>query len=171
MIGKGSYLYDETAGAFVGNVDQIGRIDQERDAVDTTTYGSVPHETTIPGIKRSRPLTIRLIYDPEDESVARLIERYESGESADYCLIFPDHATYSFQAFVLALGHETPINDLIRRSYRFRPTGIVPPLLSAVFACGTYYDYSRWFLPGDDYPTAPAGSCPVRYDLSEWITP
>ena len=170
MIGKGSLFYDVTEGEFLANVDAIGQIDHSRQAIDTTEYGSSEQETSIPGLKRVAPVTIRLNYEPFDEGVARLVDRFEAREIADYLLIFPDHATYSFQAFVLALGHETPINDLIRRSYRFRPTGIVPPAMSAIYSCGTYYDYSRWYLPGDDYPTAPAGSCPVRYDLSEWYT-
>jgi len=44
--------------------------------------------------------------------VVRLLDRYESGESAEYALIFPDHSAYAFEAFVSALGQETPRDGL-----------------------------------------------------------
>jgi len=92
--------------------------------------------------------------------LVRLLDRYESGESAEYALIFPDHSAYAFEAFVSALGQETPRDGLIHRSFRFLPTGVTEPRLSAIAFCGTYYDYSQWSAPGDDYPAAPAGGMP-----------
>ena len=170
MIGKGSILYDVTAGETIAPVSAIGRLDLERSEIETTTHGPKRRKTHAVGLKRDAPITIRLNYRPNDEPAVRLLERYEAGESAEYALIFPDHSAYVFEAFVSALGQETPRDGLIHRSFRFLPTGVTEPRLSAIAFCGTYYDYSQWSAPGDDYPAAPAGACPVQFDISKWYT-
>jgi hypothetical protein len=170
MIGKGSILYDVTAGETIAPVSAIGRLDLERSEIETTTHGPRERRTHRVGLKRDAPVTVRLNYRPNDEPVVRLLERYEAGESAEYALIFPDHSAYAFEAFVSALGQETPRDGLIHRSFRFLPTGVTEPRLSAIAFCGTYYDYSQWSAPGDDYPAAPAGVCPVQFDISKWYT-
>ena len=168
MIGKGSILYDLTAGEVIANVSAIGRLDLERDEIETTEHGPVERRTHTIGLKRDRPITIRLNYERNDEPAVRLLERYEAGESAEYVLIYPDHATYTFEAFVSALGQETPRDGLIHRSFRFMPTGVTAPILSAIAFCGDYFDLSKWLSTGDDYPEAPTGSCSVAFDLSAW---
>jgi hypothetical protein len=168
MIGKDTLLYDVTEGEFIANVDAIGQIDHSRQAVDTTAYGASEQETSIPGLKKAAPIAVRLNYEPFDEGVARLVDRYEGREIADYLLILPDHSTYSFRGYVLALGQEQPKADLLRRSFRFQPDGTIEPILSASRRCGDYYDLSQWLSPGDDYPEAPPGSCAAAFDISEW---
>lgn len=170
MIGKGSILYDVTAGVTIAPVSAIGRLDLERSEIETTTHGPRERRTHRVGLKRDAPVTVRLNYRENDEPAVRLLDRYESGESAEYALIFPDHSAYVFEAFVSALGQETPRDGLIHRSFRFLPTGVTEPRLSAIAFCGTYYDYSQWSAPGDDYPAAPAGACPVQFDISKWYT-
>jgi len=39
MIGKGSILYDVTAGVTIAPVSAIGRLDLERTEIETTTHG------------------------------------------------------------------------------------------------------------------------------------
>jgi len=39
MIGKGSILYDVTAGVTIAQVSAIGRLDLERTEIETTTHG------------------------------------------------------------------------------------------------------------------------------------
>jgi len=111
MIGKGSILYDVTAGVTIAQVSAIGRLDLERTEIETTTHGPRERRTHRVGLKRDAPVTVRLNYRENDEPAVRLLDRYESGESAEYALIFPDHSTYVFEAFVSALGQETPGTD------------------------------------------------------------
>ena len=170
MIGKGAILYDVTAGEVLAPVSAIGRLDFERTEISTTTHGPRKRQTSGIGLKRSAPVTIRLNYRANDEPAVRLVERYEAGESAKYVLIFPDHSTYSFEAFVSALGQETPIDDLIHRSFRFLPTGMDEPQLSAIAYCGDYFGAPTWLPIGDEFPEIPAGSCPVSFDYSKWYT-
>jgi len=40
MIGKGSILYDVTAGVTIAPVSAIGRLDLERTEIETTTHGT-----------------------------------------------------------------------------------------------------------------------------------
>jgi len=170
MIGKGSILYDLTADEAIANVSALGRLDLSRSEIETTVHGAAQRRTHQIGLKRDAPITVRLNYQASDEPAVRLLERYESGEAADYLLIFPDHSTYAFEAFVSALGQETPHDGLIQRSFRFLPTGVSEPILSAIAYCGTYYDLSEWLTTGDDYPEAPPGVCAVVFDISEWYT-
>ena len=170
MIGKGSILYDVTAGETIAPVSAIGRLDLERTEIETTTHGPRERRTHRVGLKRDAPVTVRLNYRENDEPVVRLLDRYESGESAEYALIFPDHSTYAFEAFVSALGQETPRDGLIHRSFRFLPTGITEPQLSAIAYCGDYFGAPTWLPIGDEFPEIPAGSCPVSFDSSKWYT-
>ena len=171
MIGKDTLLYDVTEGEFLANVDAIGQIDHSRQAVDTTEYSTSEQETSMPGLKRTAPITVRLNYEPFDEGVARLVDRYEAREIADYLLIFPDHSTYSFRGYVLALGQEQPKADLLRRSFRFQPDGTIEPILICIAPVrGTTTISHRGSRPGDDYPEAPPGSCAAAFDISEWYT-
>lgn len=169
MIGKGSYFYDVTASEIIAPVSAIGRIDLERSEIETTTHGSNQRRTHMVGLKRDAPVTVQLHYNENDAPVLRLLERYELGESAQYAIIFPDHSTYTFEAFVLALGHETPIGGLIQRSFRFLQTGIVEPVFSVITYCGDYFGVPTW-LPDSSggFPEIPAGSCPVVFNIGAW---
>ena len=168
MIGKGSILYDITAGETIASVSAIGRLDLGRSEIETTVHGPKRRKTHTVGLKRDAPITIRLNYRPNDEPAVRLLERYESGESAEYVLIFEDHSAYTFEAFVSALGQETPRDGLIQRSFRFLPTGVREPVLSAIAFCGDYFGVPTWLPIGDEFPEIPAGSCPVSFDYSKW---
>jgi len=83
MIGKGSILYDVTAGVTIAPVSAIGRLDLERTEIETTTHGPRERRTHRVGLKRDAPVTVRLNYRENDEPVVRLLDRYESGESAN----------------------------------------------------------------------------------------
>ena len=66
----------------------------------------------------------------------------------------------------LACVDYTQIADRHLVAYVYQPDEEHP----TIAFCGTYYDYSQWSAPGDDYPTAPTGSCPVQFDISKWYT-
>jgi len=52
MIGKGSILYDVTAGVTIAPVSAIGRLDLERTEIETTTHGPRERRTHRVGLKR-----------------------------------------------------------------------------------------------------------------------
>jgi len=62
MIGKGSILYDVTAGVTIAPVSAIGRLDLERTEIETTTHGPRERRTHRVGLKRDAPVTVRLNY-------------------------------------------------------------------------------------------------------------
>jgi hypothetical protein len=61
MIGKGSILYDVTAGETIAPVSAIGRLDLERSEIETTTHGPRERRT-----HRSRTETRRPDHDPAE---------------------------------------------------------------------------------------------------------
>jgi len=107
MIGKGSILYDVTAGVTIAPVSAIGRLDLERSEIETTTHGRGTPDA--PG----RPETGRPGHRPPELPGERRTggpapRPLRIGRVRGICSDLPDHSAYAFEAFVSALGQETP---------------------------------------------------------------
>jgi len=169
MIGKGSILYDVTAGVTIAPVSAIGRLDLERTEIETTTHGPRERRTHRVGLKRT-PRSLSAELPGERRTGGPIARPLRIGRVRGICSDLPGPLDIRVRGVCLRSRAGDARDGLIHRSFRFLPTGVTEPRLSAIAFCGTYYDYSQWSAPGDDYPAAPAGACPVQFDISKWYT-
>lgn len=127
-IGKTTTIAD--ASGNLANVDSIGDISLSADEIEVTTYGASEWKQYIQGLKDAGTFDLTLNYDSTDPSNNRLITAFNSGESKQYTVTFPDASTFVFSAFVSGVGMAHPKDDKVQRTFTMRPDGMIPPTFS-----------------------------------------
>jgi predicted secreted protein len=127
-IGKTTTIAD--ASGNIANVDSIGDISLSADEIEDTTYGSSGWKTFVQGLKDGGTFDVVLNYDSTDTSNNRLITAFNSGDSAQYTITFPDSSTLIFTAFVSGVGIAVPKDEKVQRTFTMRIDGKTPPAFS-----------------------------------------
>ena len=63
-------------------------------------------------------------------SNTRLIKAFNSGESRQYTITFPDTSTLTFTAFVSGIGIAVPKDEKVQRTFTMRIDGKTSPAFS-----------------------------------------
>lgn len=127
-IGKTTTIAD--ASGNLANVDSIGDISLSADEIEDTTYGSNGWKTFVQGLKDGGTFDLVLNYDSTDTSNNRLITAFNSGESKQYTVTFPDASTFIFTAFVSGVGIAVPKDEKVQRTFTVRIDGKTAPAFS-----------------------------------------
>ena len=127
-IGKTTTIAD--ASGNIANVDSIGDISLSADEIEDTTYGSNGWKTFVQGLKDGGTFDLVLNYDSTDTSNNRLITAFNSGESTQYTVTFPDASTFIFTAFVSGVGIAVPKDEKVQRTFTMRIDGKTAPVFS-----------------------------------------
>ncbi len=127
-IGKTTTIAD--ASGNLANVDSIGDISLSADEIEDTTYGSSGWKTFVQGLKDGGTFDVVLNYDSTDTSNNRLITAFNSGESKQYTVTFPDSSTFVFTAFVSGVGIAVPKDEKVQRTFTMRIDGKTAPAFS-----------------------------------------
>ena len=127
-IGKTTTIADPSGN--IANVDSIGDISLSADEIEDTTYGSSGWKTFVQGLKDGGTFDVVLNYDSTDTSNNRLITAFNSGESKQYTVTFPDASTFIFTAFVSGVGIAVPKDEKVQRTFTMRIDGKTPPAFS-----------------------------------------
>lgn len=127
-IGKTTTIAD--ASGNLANVDSIGDISLSADEIEDTTYGSSGWKTFVQGLKDAGTFDLVLNYDSTDTSNNRLITAFNSGESKQYTVTFPDASTFIFTAFVSGVGIAVPKDEKVQRTFTMRIDGKTAPAFS-----------------------------------------
>ena len=114
----------------IANVDSIGDISLSADEIEDTTYGSNGWKTFVQGLKDGGTFDLVLNYDSTDTSNNRLITAFNSGESTQYTVTFPDSSTFVFTAFVSGVGIAVPKDEKVQRTFTMRIDGKTAPTFS-----------------------------------------
>lgn len=124
-LGKTTTIADPSGN--LANVDSIGDISLTADEIETTTYGASLWKTFMQGLKDGGSFDLTLNYDSTDPSHNRLLQAFNSGESKQYTITFPDASTFVFTAFVSGVGIATPKDEKVQRTFTMRLDGLIPP--------------------------------------------
>ena len=127
-IGKTTTIADPSGN--IANVDSIGDISLSADEIEDTTYGSSGWKTFVQGLKDGGTFDLVLNYDSTDTSNNRLITAFNSGESKQYTVTFPDASTFIFTAFVSGVGIAVPKDEKVQRTFTMRIDGKTAPVFS-----------------------------------------
>jgi len=127
-IGKTTTIADPSGN--IANVDSIGDISLSADEIEDTTYGSSGWKTFVQGLKDGGTFDLVLNYDSTDTSNNRLITAFNSGESTQYTVTFPDSSTFVFTAFVSGVGIAVPKDEKVQRTFTMRIDGKTAPTFS-----------------------------------------
>ena len=127
-IGKTTTIADPSGN--IANVDSIGDISLSADEIEDTTYSSSGWKTFVQGLKDGGTFDVVLNYDSTDTSNNRLITAFNSGESKQYTVTFPDASTFIFTAFVSGVGIAVPKDEKVQRTFTMRIDGKTPPVFS-----------------------------------------
>jgi len=127
-IGKTTTIADPSGN--IANVDSIGDISLSADEIEDTTYGSNGWKTFVQGLKDGGTFDLVLNYDSTDTSNNRLITAFNSGESTQYTVTFPDSSTFVFTAFVSGVGIAVPKDEKVQRTFTMRIDGKTAPTFS-----------------------------------------
>lgn len=85
----------------VGKLTSIGELTPDSDEIEVTTLDSEGgYREYLQGFKDPGELSVEGYYASGNSGQAKLIELYDSGESAAYEIEFPDGTTIGFDAFV-----------------------------------------------------------------------
>lgn len=124
-IGKTTTLADPSGN--LAGIDAIGDISLTADEIETTCYGASLWKTFMQGLKDAGSFDLTLNYDSTDPSHNRLLQAFNSGESRQYTITFPDASTFVFTAFVSGVGLAQPKEDKVQRTFTLRIDGLTPP--------------------------------------------
>jgi predicted secreted protein len=127
-IGKTTTIADSSGN--IANVDAIGDLSLTADEIEDTVYGSSGWKTFVQGLKDGGTFDVVLNYDSTDTSNNRLITAFNSGESKQYTVTFPDASTFIFTAFVSGVGIAVPKDEKVQRTFTMRIDGKTPPAFS-----------------------------------------
>jgi predicted secreted protein len=127
-IGKTTTIADSSGN--IANVDAIGDLSLTADEIEDTVYGSSGWKTFVQGLKDGGTFDVVLNYDSTDTSNNRLITAFNSGESKQYTVTFPDASTFIFTAFVSGVGIAVPKDEKVQRTFTMRIDGKTAPIFS-----------------------------------------
>lgn len=101
------------AGTDIGGMVAIGLPDETRGEVETTDHNSGGDREFLPGLRDGGSISLEGHLDPEDAGQVALRTNYDATGTAAIVITLPATAaatevTYSFDAFVTAMGGDLP---------------------------------------------------------------
>lgn len=90
----------------IGKLTSIGEINQTADEIDITTLDSTgAYREYLQGFKDAGTLDVTGLYAPGDTSQQAFNTLYQSGETVEWEIAFPDGSTLTFDGFVSGVNY------------------------------------------------------------------
>lgn len=113
-------------GKLVGDLRSIGSPSMTQEEIDVTTLDSQGgYREMIPGFKDPGELTLTGFFVPDDEGQAELYSVFDSGDLAEFEIIFPPSmgASWEFEGFVTAYSTPADLEEAVGFEVTIRVSG------------------------------------------------
>ncbi|NLN25333.1 MAG: hypothetical protein GX163_06740 [Bacteroidetes bacterium] len=115
--------------AAIGGLKSISGIGASRDPIDISTLETNGWDQIMPGIKKSKQITLEVNFDTDDATHdwdTGLISNFNDNVKANAQLVFPNGVIFSFEVYVVDFeinGFE--VDGIISGTFIVKPTGIM----------------------------------------------